>query len=231
MCFIGLEFLVGEMFNQVLKFGVKFNSIIVSFWQRGNFVLKFVCNVFWEFGDVIFDYVLGQSICVLFFSFCYYNLYLDYIYGWLQSLGKNFVLWVLFVQVDVKDFQQVFKELVKMCILVDCILIFVWSFEEVGWYLEIYKVYEQKLVDFLMEKLEQDFVFWVIECLIIVKLVNKMDSQIFLIIFGFLEQFIVVLREDLVLCLGLGFQKVRVLGKNLRSWGKERVLNKYNLRF
>jgi hypothetical protein len=34
--------------------------------QRGNPVLKFVRNVPWEFGDVIPDYVLGQSTCALF---------------------------------------------------------------------------------------------------------------------------------------------------------------------
>lgn len=34
--------------------------------QRGNPVLKFVRNVPWEFGEVIPDYVLGQSTCALF---------------------------------------------------------------------------------------------------------------------------------------------------------------------
>lgn len=34
--------------------------------QRGNPVLKFVRNVPWEFGDVVPDYVLGQSTCALF---------------------------------------------------------------------------------------------------------------------------------------------------------------------
>lgn len=34
--------------------------------QRGNPVLKFVRNVPWEFGDVVPDYVLGQSACALF---------------------------------------------------------------------------------------------------------------------------------------------------------------------
>ena len=34
--------------------------------QRGNPVLRFVCNVPWEFGDVLPDYVLGQSTCALF---------------------------------------------------------------------------------------------------------------------------------------------------------------------
>ena len=34
--------------------------------QRGNPVLRFVRNVPWEFGDVLPDYVLGQSTCALF---------------------------------------------------------------------------------------------------------------------------------------------------------------------
>lgn len=37
-----------------------------SLGQRGNPVLKFVRNVPWEFGEVIPDYVLGQSTCALF---------------------------------------------------------------------------------------------------------------------------------------------------------------------
>ncbi|PNI89106.1 ERCC1 isoform 5, partial [Pan troglodytes] len=55
------------------------------------------------------------------------NLHPDYIHGRLQSLGKNFALRVLLVQVDVKDPQQALKELAKMCILADCTLILAWS--------------------------------------------------------------------------------------------------------
>ena len=34
--------------------------------QKGNPVLKYVRNVPWEFGDIIPDYVLGQTTCALF---------------------------------------------------------------------------------------------------------------------------------------------------------------------
>lgn len=34
--------------------------------QRGNPILKFVRSVPWEFGDVVPDYVLGQTTCALF---------------------------------------------------------------------------------------------------------------------------------------------------------------------
>ncbi|XP_062968405.1 DNA excision repair protein ERCC-1 isoform X2 [Cynocephalus volans] len=200
----------GETPNQALKPGAKSNSIIVSPRQRGNPVLKFVRNVPWEFGDVIPDYVLGQSTCALFLSLRYHNLHPDYIHERLQSLGKNFALRVLLVQVDV-DPQQALKELAKMCILADCTLVLAWSPEEAGRYLETYKAYEQKPADILMEKLEQDFVSRVTECLTTVKSVNKTDCQTLLATFGSLEQLITASREDLALCPGLGPQKARRL--------------------
>ncbi|XP_023374726.1 DNA excision repair protein ERCC-1 [Otolemur garnettii] len=98
----GSESQAGETPNQAPKPGAKSNSIIVSPRQRGNPVLKFVRNVPWEFGDVIPDYVLGQSTCALFLSLRYHNLHPDYIHERLQSLGKNFALRVLLVQVDVR---------------------------------------------------------------------------------------------------------------------------------
>uniref|UniRef100_A0A673VEJ0 ERCC excision repair 1, endonuclease non-catalytic subunit n=1 Tax=Suricata suricatta TaxID=37032 RepID=A0A673VEJ0_SURSU len=181
------EALAAEPPHQAPKPGTKSNSIIVSPRQRGNPVLKFVRNVPWEFGDVLPDYVLGQSTCALFLSLRYHNLHPDYIHGRLQSLGKSFALRVLLVQVDVKDPQKALKELAKMCILADCTLVLAWSPEEAGRYLETYKAYEQKPADLLMEKLEQDFVS------------------------RSLEQLIAASREDLALCPGLGPQKARRL--------------------
>ncbi|XP_064436449.1 DNA excision repair protein ERCC-1 isoform X1 [Mirounga angustirostris] len=207
----GPEPLAGETPNQAPKPGAKSSSIIVSPRQRGNPVLKFVRNVPWEFGDVLPDYVLGQSTCALFLSLRYHNLHPDYIHERLQSLGKSFALRVLLIQVDVKDPQQALKELAKMCILADCTLVLAWSPEEAGRYLETYKAYEQKPADLLMEKLEQDFVSRVTECLTTVKSVSKTDSQTLLTTFGSLEQLVAASREDLALCPGLGPQKARRL--------------------
>lgn len=61
---IGLEPQAGETPNQALKPRTKSNIIILSSWQRGNPVLKFVRLVPWEFGDVVLDYVLDQSTLV-----------------------------------------------------------------------------------------------------------------------------------------------------------------------
>lgn len=207
----GSEPVTGENPSQTPKTGSKSNSIIVSPRQRGNPVLKFVRSVPWEFGEVVPDYVLGQSTCALFLSLRYHNLHPDYIHERLQSLGKTFALRVLLVQVDVKDPQQALKELAKMCILADCTLILAWSAEEAGRYLETYKVYEQKPADLLMEKLDQNFLSRATECLTTVKSVNKTDSQTLLATFGSLEQLFTASREDLALCPGLGPQKARRL--------------------
>ncbi|XP_017729766.1 PREDICTED: DNA excision repair protein ERCC-1 [Rhinopithecus bieti] len=205
-CPTGSEPLAGETPNQALKPGAKSNSIIVSPRQRGNPVLKFVRNVPWEFGDVIPDYVLGQSTCALFLSLRYHNLHPDYIHGRLQSLGKNFALRVLLIQVDVMESPLSPRLECSRC-PVSCYP----SPEEAGRYLETYKAYEQKPADLLMEKLEQDFVSRVTECLTTVKSVNKTDSQTLLATFGSLEQLIAASREDLALCPGLGPQKARRL--------------------
>ncbi|KAB0398568.1 hypothetical protein E2I00_009919 [Balaenoptera physalus] len=186
---IGPEPLAGETPNQAPKPGAKSNSIIVSPRQPET----------------------SQPLPLPPPSLRYHSLHPDYIHQRLQSLGKSFALRVLLVQVDVKDPQQALKELAKMCILADCTLILAWSPEEAGRYLETYKAYEQKPADLLMEKLEQDFVSRVTECLTTVKSVNKTDSQTLLTTFGSLEQLIAASREDLALCPGLGPQKARRL--------------------
>lgn len=101
LCPPGAEPPAGETPNQALKPGTKSNSIVVSPRQRGNPVLRFVRNVPWEFGEVLPDYVLGQSTCALFLSLRYHHLHPDYIHARLQSLGKSFALRILLVQVDV----------------------------------------------------------------------------------------------------------------------------------
>uniref|UniRef100_A0A8D0H063 ERCC excision repair 1, endonuclease non-catalytic subunit n=1 Tax=Sphenodon punctatus TaxID=8508 RepID=A0A8D0H063_SPHPU len=173
-----------SLLSPAAKPGAKSNSIIVSPRQRGNPILKFVRNVPWEFGEIVPDYVLGQSTCALFLSLRYYNLNPNYIHERLQRLGRMYALQVLLVQVDVKDPHQALKELAKICILADCTLILAWSPEEAGRYLETYKAYEQKPADLLKEKVDQDFLSRVTDCLTSVKSVNKTDTLSLLSAFG-----------------------------------------------
>ncbi|XP_061736114.1 DNA excision repair protein ERCC-1 isoform X2 [Nerophis ophidion] len=187
------------------------SSIIVSPRQRGNPILKFVRSVPWEFGEVVPDYVLGQTTCALFLSLRYHNLNPNYIHDRLKQLGHSFTLRVLLVQVDVKDPHHALKELARICIMADCTLILAWSPEEAGRYLETYKSYEKKPADLLKEQVEKDYLSKVTDCLTTVKSINKTDAITLLSTFSSLEGIISASKEDLVLCPGLGPQKARRL--------------------
>nr|XP_057938370.1 DNA excision repair protein ERCC-1 [Doryrhamphus excisus] len=187
------------------------SSIIVSPRQRGNPILKFVRSVPWEFGEVVPDYVLGQTTCALFLSLRYHNLHPNYIHDRLKQLGHCFTLRVLLVQVDVKDPHHALKELARICIMADCTLILAWSPEEAGRYLETYKSYEKKPADLLKEQVEKDYLSKVTDCLTTVKSINKTDAITLLSTFSSLEGIISASKEDLVLCPGLGPQKARRL--------------------
>ncbi|XP_008326793.1 DNA excision repair protein ERCC-1 [Cynoglossus semilaevis] len=187
------------------------SSIIVSPRQRGNPILKFVRNVPWEFGDVVPDYVLGQTTCALFLSLRYHNLNPNYIHERLKQLGQSFTLRVLLVQVDVKDPHHALKELARICIMADCTLILAWSPEEAGRYLETYKSYEKKPADLLKEQVEKDYLSKVTDCLTTVKSINKTDAITLLSTFSSIEGIVGASKDDLVLCPGLGPQKARRL--------------------
>lgn len=72
--------------------------------QRGNPLLKFITSVPWEYDDIIPDYEVGKTICILFLSLRYHNLNPDYINNRLKELGKKYELRVLLVQVTIKIF-------------------------------------------------------------------------------------------------------------------------------
>ncbi|XP_074786817.1 DNA excision repair protein ERCC-1 isoform X2 [Athene noctua] len=202
----------------VLRPGAKSSSIIVSPRQRGNPVLKFVRNVPWEFGDVVPDYVLGQSTCALFLSLRYHHLNPGYIHDRLRHLGRSYGLQLLLLQVDV-DPHQALKELAKICILADCTLLLAWSPEEAGRYLETYKAYEQKPPDLLKERVEQDFLSRMTDCLTSIRSVNKTDTLSLLTAFGSLAAVVGASKEDLSLCPGVGPQKVS--GEGTRRGGRD----------
>ncbi|XP_061580490.1 DNA excision repair protein ERCC-1 [Cololabis saira] len=187
------------------------SSIIVSPRQKGNPILKFVRSVPWEFGDIVPDYVLGQTNCALFLSLRYHNLNPNYIHDRLKQLGNTFTLRVLLVQVDVKDPHHALKELARICIMADCTLILAWSPEEAGRYLETYKSYEKKPADLLKEQVEKDYLSKITDCLTTVKSINKTDAITLLSTFSSVEGIISASKEELVLCPGLGPQKARRL--------------------
>uniref|UniRef100_A0A674MLK9 DNA excision repair protein ERCC-1 n=1 Tax=Takifugu rubripes TaxID=31033 RepID=A0A674MLK9_TAKRU len=187
------------------------SSIVVSPRQRGNPILKYIRSVPWEIGDVVPDYVLGQTTCALFLSLRYHNLNPNYIHDRLKLLGQTFTLRVLLVQVDVKDPHHALRELARICVMADCTLVLAWSPEEAGRYLETYKSYEKKPADTLKEQVEKDYLSKVTECLTTVKSINKTDAITLLSTFSSVEGIMNASKDDLVLCPGLGPQKARRL--------------------
>ncbi|XP_076457252.1 uncharacterized protein LOC143291288 [Babylonia areolata] len=189
----------------------KTNSLIVSSRQRGNPILKFVRNVPWEYGNIVPDYVMGQSNCALYLSLRYHQLHPEYIHNRLKQLGHSFDLRVLLVQVDIKDPHHLLKDLAKICILADCTLMVAFSAEEAGKYLETYKVYENKAAEALMERTDSNFSVQLSDCLTRVKSVNKTDCSTLLATFGDLQGIMEASTEDLSLCPGFGPQKAKRL--------------------
>ncbi|NXX41596.1 ERCC1 protein, partial [Tricholaema leucomelas] len=204
---------------QVFKPGAKSSSIVVSPRQRGNPVLRFIRAVPWHYGDVVPDYVLGQSSCALFLSLRYHHLNPGYIHERLRQLGRSYSLQLLLLQVDVRDPQQALQELAKVCILSDCTLLLAWSPEEAGRYLETYKAYEQKPPDLLMERGEQELGARLAECLSSIRAVTRTDAHSLLTTFGSLAAVVKASKEELSLCPGIGPQKVR--GQERGTGGKE----------
>nr|CAG4644238.1 EOG090X0BTB [Lepidurus arcticus] len=203
------------------KITYKPNSVVVSPRQRGNPLLKSIRNVAWEYGEIIPDYVMGQTTCGLFLSLRYHNLNPNYIYERLKSLGKQYELRILLVQVDVKDPHHPLKEITKICLLADLTLMVAWSPEEAGKMIETYKIFEHKPPDLIMEKPDTNSFAMVVDALTTIKRINKTDAATLLSNFNTLESIFQASEEDLNLCPGIGPLKAsrlfRVLHENFKK--------------
>ncbi|CAL4145630.1 unnamed protein product, partial [Meganyctiphanes norvegica] len=178
---------------------------------RGNPILKSIRNVPWEFGEIVPDYTMGVTTCALFLSLRYHNLNPNYIHDRLKQLGKTYELRILLVQVDVKDPHHELKQLSKICILADMTLMLSWSADEAGRIIEVYKMFEHKPPDLIMEKQESNPYSMLIDALTSIKSVNRTDAMTLLSNFGSLEKIIGATQEELSVCPGLGPQKAQRL--------------------
>ncbi|MCL4132544.1 UNVERIFIED_CONTAM: hypothetical protein GTU68_057756 [Idotea baltica] len=187
------------------------NSVIVNPRQRGNPILKFIRNVPWEFSEIVPDYVMGNTTCAMFLSLRYFNLNPNYIHDRLKALGKQYELRVLLVQVDIKDPHLELKQITKICVFADLTLMLAWSPEEAGRIIEIYKVFENKPPDLIMEKQDSNPYTQLIEALTSIKSINRTDAMTLLSNFGSLEKIVSTTPEELALCPGFGPQKASKL--------------------
>lgn len=195
----------------------KTHCVLVNQKQRGNPVLKFITNVPWEYDEIIPDYEVGKTICLLFLSLRYHNMNPDYINNRIKELGKKYELRVLLVQVDLKDPHIALKNLTRICLLTDLTLMLAWSPEEAAKIIENYKIYENKPPDGIMERIENDPHQKVINALSTIKPVNKTDAMTLIAKFGTLDNIVKATESRLAECPGFGATKAKKLYKALHE--------------
>ncbi|KAG0352807.1 ssDNA endonuclease and repair protein rad10, partial [Podila minutissima] len=106
------------------------STIVVRASQRGNPLLQFIRNVPYEYGDIVPDYAVGLTSCILFLSIRYHRLHPEYIFNRIADLGKSYVLRVILILVDVDSHQQAIRELTRVGMANDLTVICAWSNEE-----------------------------------------------------------------------------------------------------
>jgi DNA excision repair protein ERCC-1 len=187
------------------------NAIVVNRRQTGNPVLKFIRNVRWVYGDIVPDYLLGQTTCALYISLRYHLLHPDYLYFRIRELQKGFRLRVILCHVDLEDVIKPLHEVIKTALLHDCSLLCAWSLEECARYLETLKTYENKPADNIQERTDNDYLSRMTSALTSVRHVNKTDVLTLGSTFGTLAGIFGASMEDLARCPGIGERKVKRL--------------------
>ncbi|XP_017039290.1 DNA excision repair protein ERCC-1 [Drosophila ficusphila] len=194
------------------------HSVLVHSKQRGNPILKSILNVPLEFrDDIVPDYVVGRTSCVLYLSLKYYNLNPDYICQRLKTLGKMYELRVLLVQVDTPEPHNALKSLTRISLLADLTMMLAWNAEEAGKIIETYKQFEKRPPDLIMERVESNPHQKLVAALTNIKPVNKTDAVTLLQTFGNLGNLITASEERLSQVMGLGPRKAKKLYKTLQE--------------
>jgi DNA excision repair protein ERCC-1 len=194
------------------------NHLIISSRQKGNPVLKHLINIQWMYSDTLMpDFCMSKNSCAYYISLKYHLLNPTYVHSCIKNLGRAYDLRILLVICDIKETKHCIKELEKMCITSKITFILCWSHEEIAFYLEIFKIYETKSAEFLMDKnthpssKDNQFINKYADFLSSIKSINKNDTSTLRQTFGSLKKLSGVIKDDLNLCPGIGFLKVNKL--------------------
>lgn len=189
------------------------NTIVINPKQRENPLLKCLRLPHAVDESIVPDYVLTKNCCAFFLSIRYHNLKPTYIYDRFNELGNAFSLRILLLMVDVPEPRNPLKELTKFAALANATLMACWSYEEAAKFLELYKQFEFKSPEILMEKqfandrgTESPYEC-VVDALTTVKRINKTDAITLLANFDSLENIVKSTPDRLSLCPGLAKTK------------------------
>lgn len=166
-------------------------------------------NVPWEYGDIVPDYQVGATTGVLYLSLRYHRLHPEYIHNRINNMGKMYILRVLLIMIDVDNHQEPIRELTRICITNGLTIISAWSAQEAGRYLETYKSFENKPPDLIKERVDNDYLSKLTDCLTSIRGVNKTDVVTLASTFGSLHNVIHATAEELGDCPGFGETKTK----------------------
>ncbi|KAF3932007.1 hypothetical protein ABW20_dc0103496 [Dactylellina cionopaga] len=185
------------------------SSIIVNTRQKGNPLLPYIKSVPWEYGDIIPDYLVSPTTCMLFLSLKYHRLHPEYIYTRIKSLGHAYTLRVLLILVDTDQHPEPLKELTKTGIIHNLTMMLSWSPAEAGRYVELYKVMENTPATMIKERPKEDYMSRVEDTVTSVRGVNKTDAMGLISMFGSMRAAVNATEEQIGLVPGWGEKKTR----------------------
>jgi DNA excision repair protein ERCC-1 len=184
------------------------SNILINSRQRQNPIVALIKNVPWEYGDIVPDFQVGLTSCVLFLSIRYHRLHPEYIHQRIEKLGKMYTLRILMISCDVDQPDSAIKELTKLALIKDLTVMVGWSNEELARYLELYKKYENKSPDLIRERINDDFLSHYSAALRNIRGVNKTDVHTLATHVGAFSGIANVSSEQLDRCPGFGEIKI-----------------------
>ncbi|KAF9241520.1 restriction endonuclease type II-like protein, partial [Melanogaster broomeanus] len=153
------------------------NNIIINPNQRLNPVLECIRNVGKEFGDIVPDFQVGRTTCILFLSMRYHRLHPEYIHTRIERLGRSYNLRILLIMCDITEHQELIRELTKVCLINNLTIIVAWSNDEAGQYIATFKQFEHKPPDLIKERVDKDYESLLRTALTSINKVNKTDVE------------------------------------------------------
>ncbi|KAG0245894.1 restriction endonuclease type II-like protein [Mortierella sp. GBAus27b] len=187
------------------------STIVINSSQRGNPLLQFIRNVPYEYGEIVPDFAVGVTSCILFLSIRYHRLHPEYIFTRIAALGKSYVLRVLLILVDADMHQHAIRELTRIGMMHDLTVFCAWSNEEAARYIETFKAFENKAPDAIMERIDNDYLSKLTDSLTQVQSVNKTDVVTLVSTFGSLKNIMDASVDELGVLPGFGERKVKRL--------------------
>ncbi|KAJ2822864.1 ssDNA endonuclease and repair protein rad10 [Coemansia furcata] len=188
--------------------------VLVNELQRGNPVLECIRNVRWSYSkDIISDYVVGRTSCVLYLSVKYHRLHPEYISKRIDGLGKSYRLRVLLIHVDTDDCKIPLREINRIAVVGEMTILLAWSLDEAGRYIETLKAFEHRQPDIIRERVEDTYMARLTNSLTSIKSVNKTDVLTLSSNFGSFNSVSKATSDELGLCAGIGDLKAQRIFK------------------